>query len=400
MNKLPRILFVCYADSPHSQGWVKLLKDAPFETRIFTTRLRLGESVAAPTWVFPTYITLQPARHLRFQAQIFWMLPSILGISSLYSWLEERFSLSTHYLNWVIRSWKPDIVHSMPTDTAGKLARRALEQFPPNERPKWIVSSYGSDVALGLDDPNKSENLKAILDGCDGFMADCRRDRRLAVSGGLDPSKLALKDSVPGQGGLDLDFFARLRKADRSRNLILVPKAFERDHANRALVILEAFRLLGEAVLQDFEIHLLMCSRLVASYLLQMPEWLKKCCHCHGVLPQEEVFELLFRARVVLAPSLSDGTPNVMLEAMAAGALPVMSPIESHQEWITDGKNGLLAHALYPDQIAAALQRALTDNALFERASNLNWEIVRLRANRHELRENVQVYYRSLIAHP
>jgi glycosyltransferase involved in cell wall biosynthesis len=94
--------------------------------------------------------------------------------------------------------------------------------------------------------------------------------------------------------------------------------------------------------------------------------------------------------------TMMDGTPNFMLEAIAAGALPILSPIDSVQEWITDGENGLLAHALYPDQVAAALQRALMDDALFERAQRLNWEIICQRADRREVRQEVLEYYQNL----
>jgi len=128
-----------------------------------------------------------------------------------------------------------------------------------------------------------------------------------------------------------------------------------------------------------------------------LPDWLKARCHCYDGLPQNELFALMGRSRVVIAPSLSDGTPNVMLEAMAAGALPIMSSIESIKEWITYGENGLLAHALYPDKIAVALRRALTDDALFEQAGCLNWEIVQQRADRQKVRTQVLAYYRGLI---
>ena len=127
-----------------------------------------------------------------------------------------------------------------------------------------------------------------------------------------------------------------------------------------------------------------------------MPGWLQERVHCHDMLPQDELFAQMGQARVVIAPSLIDGTPNVMLEAMAAGALPILSPIDSIQEWITDGQNGLLAHALYPDQVAAAVRRGLLDDELFAKAQRLNWEIVCQRADRREVRQEVLEYYLNL----
>jgi glycosyltransferase involved in cell wall biosynthesis len=158
----------------------------------------------------------------------------------------------------------------------------------------------------------------------------------------------------------------------------------------------EALRILGEETIHGYEIHFNMCSQGVQAFIRQMPDWLQRSVQCHAMLPQTELFEQMARARVVAAPSLMDGTPNVMLEAMAAGALPLMSPIDSIQEWIQDGQNGLLAHALYPDQVAQALLRALRDDDLFERAQRLNWEIICQRADRWKVREEVLVYYQHL----
>jgi glycosyltransferase involved in cell wall biosynthesis len=397
MNQKPRILFICNANSTHAQGWINLLQDAPFEVRVFTTRLSSLDYGWAPDWRFATYVTIQPEINPKIhRAQVFSLLPGGSRIKTASNWLDSRFNLTVRYLRRIIRTWKPDIIHSLSMDKAGKLARLALQGISAEDRPRWVVTSYGNDICLDLFDADRSENVKSILTQCDGFMADCQRDRQLAVSAGLEPAKLALNRAVPGPGGLDLDAFARLRQASAARRLIIVPKAFEREHANRTLVILEAFLILGDEFLKEYEIHFNMCSSSVKAYLRQMPDWLQQRVHCHAMLPQDELFVQMAQARLVIAPSLMDGTPNVMLEAMAAGALPILSPIASIQEWITDGENGLLAHALYPDLVAAAVRRGLLDDELFERAQKLNWEIVCQRADRRAVRREVLGYYRDL----
>lgn len=396
MNQKPRILFICYADSPHAQSWINLLQNSGLDTRVFSYRLLSQGPGWAPDWNFPTYITIRPKPDLRIKSKVFSVFPAFPRARNFFSWLDARFSISERYLYRVIREWRPDIIHSMPLDKAGKLTRLAYQRLPAENRPKWVASSWGSDIFWGLDDPEKSSNVKAILAHCDGFTADCQRDLNLAVGAGLDPSKLAFGEPVPGSGGLDLDAFLNLRHENLQRNLIVVPKAFERPHANQPLPILEAFRLLGEGKLHGYVIQLNMCSKIVRAYLQRMPAWLQNIAHCNDMLPQDELFTQMAQARVMVAPSLSDGTPNVMLEAMAAGALPLMSPIDSHQEWISNGDNGLLAHALYPDQIAKAVDRALTDDSLFDRAQRLNWEIVSQRADRKKIREQVIEHYRNL----
>jgi glycosyltransferase involved in cell wall biosynthesis len=143
-----------------------------------------------------------------------------------------------------------------------------------------------------------------------------------------------------------------------------------------------------------------MCSQEVRLFLRTLPQTLRERCHCHGTIPNAELVQLLKRARVLVAPSLSDGTPITMLEAMAGGALPLMSPLESIQEWIEDGRNGLLAHALYPEQLAKALRRALTDDEFCESAAQINRQIIAERANRNLIRSQALDYYQRLLSAP
>ena len=132
-------------------------------------------------------------------------------------------------------------------------------------------------------------------------------------------------------------------------------------------------------------------------WLQRMPAEVRAACHCEDRIPHASLMELLGRARAMIATSISDGTPNVMLDAMAAGAIPVMSPLDSIQEWIEDGRNGLLAHALYPEQIAAALRRALQDDDLYQSARRINQDLLRSRADRQKIQPRVLDYYRSLL---
>ena len=394
MTVRPRILFVCFADSMHSQSWMDLLRGSEFDVRVFASPVDFGDRYPPQPWQFPTYTPIQPSPQ-REANRIMWLLPRTRVLRPLVNWGQRRFHLVPCWLRWIILTWKPDIVHSLSLGMGARLTWQALRPAPKARWPRWLVSSWGSDINLGIDDPNSRGYIELVLRNCDGFIADCRRDIQHALAAGLIPDKVALEDAVPVTGGLNLDDIPRAQSGHENRNLILVPKAYE-GSVNKTLPILEALRL-AEDALAGYEVHLLMCSKDVQMWLRKMPESLQQRCDCHATLPHSELIAMLGRARVMIATSLSDGTPNVMLEAMAVGVLPLMSPLESIQEWIEDGRNGLLAHALYPDQIAAALRRALADDELCDRAAVINRQIVEQRANRARIRPQVLDCYRNLL---
>jgi glycosyltransferase involved in cell wall biosynthesis len=98
----------------------------------------------------------------------------------------------------------------------------------------------------------------------------------------------------------------------------------------------------------------------------------------------------------MLAPSLVDGVPNSLYEAMAAGALPIVSPLETIQHVVENERNVLFARNLYPNEIAAALQRAMSDDRLVDRVAEQNLSLVRRIANRREIRKNVISFYQEV----
>lgn len=62
----------------------------------------------------------------------------------------------------------------------------------------------------------------------------------------------------------------------------------------------------------------------------------------YGSLPHKEILQLLQRSKVYLSATKSDGSSLSLLEALAAGAIPVVSDILSNREWIVNGLNGVL----------------------------------------------------------
>jgi len=115
-------------------------------------------------------------------------------------------------------------------------------------------------------------------------------------------------------------------------------------------------------------------------------------------LPQEQLWELFLRADAFVSPSIHDGTPNSMLEAMACGCVPIAGDIESMREWITPGVNGLLVDSSQPQSLADAILSVLGNTTLRASAAEVNRQIISERAELRKVRNQVVEFYRSILA--
>jgi glycosyltransferase involved in cell wall biosynthesis len=116
-----------------------------------------------------------------------------------------------------------------------------------------------------------------------------------------------------------------------------------------------------------------------------------------GFLAPPDLARLLQEVAIVASPTISDGTPNSMLEAMACGAFPVMSDLESNREWIAAGENGLTFDPNDPQDLAAKLATALDDISLRQEAQRINYNIVRKRVDYGRVMPAVRQFYQRLI---
>jgi hypothetical protein len=85
-----------------------------------------------------------------------------------------------------------------------------------------------------------------------------------------------------------------------------------------------------------------------------------------------------------------------MLEAMALGAFPIVSPLETITPVVKDPDNVLFARNLYPNEVAAALERAMKDDSLVDKAAMTNLELIGRIANRAKIAPRLIEYYKGL----
>jgi glycosyltransferase involved in cell wall biosynthesis len=83
----------------------------------------------------------------------------------------------------------------------------------------------------------------------------------------------------------------------------------------------------------------------------------------------EHKARLLAQADVLLLPSYSEGLPYALLEAMAAGVVPVVTPVGAVPEVVTEGEHGVFVEPRDAEAIARALALLAADRASVLRMS-------------------------------
>jgi hypothetical protein len=394
-----KILFIALGQSSHTHAWIDLLSGCEFNAHLFA----MPKGYPPPDWPIKTYINApQMGKNNEFRKYLFSGVEG--NLSLFYNKIARRIGLGPIagpdiWLAHIIKKWRPDIIHviGLFDDQGGLFYLQTRKKFKLEKYGHLVIQlSGGSDLALRRHDPKQAVIIHQALTECDCILSDNRANIAYAVELGISQNKFASIVPIPGTGGIELsDPLSSTTVPSKRERMVVWPKAYECQWS-KALPVLEAIQAAWKKV-QPFEIHMLAISPDVYEWWLAMPDEIRRHCHISQRIPQREVFSLLKRARVMLAPSLIDGVPNSLYEAMAFGALPIVSPLETITPIVRQDENVLFARNLYPDEIAAALIRALTDDALVDRAAQNNLRLVEKIANRQTIKKQVAGFYAGLI---
>jgi alpha-maltose-1-phosphate synthase len=108
----------------------------------------------------------------------------------------------------------------------------------------------------------------------------------------------------------------------------------------------------------------------------------------HGAMPQKQLFAAYTNFDALLFPSLMEGFPLAVIEAMGAGLPVITTPNTSAEELITDGDNGFIVPIRDTNAIVKAIAKLrMTDNTSFQKmrqaarnkALEYTWDAHRLR---------------------
>lgn len=116
-----------------------------------------------------------------------------------------------------------------------------------------------------------------------------------------------------------------------------------------------------------------------------------------GAIPYSDMPRWLNLAQAVVMLPPSDGMPNTLLEAMACGAVPVLSRLPQYAELIKHGVNGFLVD-LEQGDLAGALIGLLSNDAVREDIAQRNRRIVMGIGDQDKEMARMQELYRELAA--
>jgi glycosyltransferase involved in cell wall biosynthesis len=288
---------------------------------------------------------------------------------------------------------KPDLVHALRVPFEGMFAATTPAGIP------IVVSTWGNDLTLHARGSFLMAFLtRRALHRADGLISDTQRDIRLGHVWGFASGKPTLV--VPGSGGirvneLGTDSGSDMLPEELPDGPIIANPRGQRPGSLRQDIFFQAIPLVLDKIPQA----IFVCPSLQGD--IESEGWVEKL----GVrsrtklwprLNQGQVWRLFQKSQVFVSPSIHDGTPNSLLEAMACGCFPVVGNTESMTEWVQSGVNGLLVDATKPISIAEAIVQAINQPALREEAAKFNAALIAERAAYAPNMARVEEFYRKL----
>lgn len=385
-----RLLFVTDARSPISRNWMRYFAERGDELFIATTfecgeldfpvkRLEFTPVAFSAVKKRTSAPSSASSRTLRLRTKIRqWLGPVTIPASA-------------RKLRKFINEVQPDLIHAMRVPYEGMLAAEALKGITPS-RPAFLVSIWGNDFTLHAPStPLMGWHTRRVMEAVDGLHADVARDVRLAREWGLSEEKPTLVS--PGNGGVRSGIFYPPEVLVESP-VVINPRGVRPYVRNDSF-----FKAIPLVLAKRPETKFLCSSMQGEAQALAWVQDLKieNAVELLPAFPHEKMGDVFRSAQIVVSPSIHDGTPNSLIEAMACGCFPVAGDLESIREWITHGQNGLLVDPADPQSIADAILSGLEREDLRQEAAGLNANIISARAEFGVNMKRVEEFYGAVV---
>ncbi|WP_033956483.1 glycosyltransferase [Psychroserpens jangbogonensis] len=109
----------------------------------------------------------------------------------------------------------------------------------------------------------------------------------------------------------------------------------------------------------------------------------------HGFLSRDDVHKIYKESNVIILPSVSEGFPKVITEAMNYGCLPMVSNISSIENYVKNEINGFLFYPITKENLVNEIEKALNLSD-YQYSSMIN-------AKREDIQKFTYSYYNKKI---
>ncbi len=116
-----------------------------------------------------------------------------------------------------------------------------------------------------------------------------------------------------------------------------------------------------------------------------------------GSIPHQAMPKLLSETDIYVSASLHDGTSVSLLEAIGAGAFPIVTDIPANREWINDGENGYLVPVDKEQFLAQRIVEIMENRELMENSRMKNIKLVQEKAFWPANMEKIKKIYSTFI---
>jgi len=297
--------------------------------------------------------------------------------------------IRTILVTLLLRAIKPDLVDGNWVSRSSGLYCAASGYHP------FLATAWGTDI---LTEPKRSRVLRIFasftLRVADAVIVDSEVQRKAVLDLGCSASKICC---FPW--GIDLRKFkpekgvCPLRENFGWQNFKLVVSTRMHYPIYDLKTLIESvpiilskinsvrFIIAGDGELLEY--HKSLAKELGVDYAIQFM----------GLVPNDQLPEVLRSADVYVSTSISDGTSASLVEAMSCGLPVVVTKIPGNEEWVGHGKNGFLFPPRNSRALAEDIVTILQNDKL---RSNMREENLKLTKKRADWEKNSRIFLRCV----
>lgn len=241
----------------------------------------------------------------------------------------------------LIVKYKPDVIHGnwiVPTGLIAAIAGRIL-------RVPVLNTAHGMDLRISERQP-----IRALFD-----LAVKLSNKTIVVSPSMK-SRKSLQNAEVIPMGVDEAFFQLNPK--RNTKTVVFTRSLEAVYDVETLIlsIPSVIKTIPDAR------FIIAGSGSQEARLKDLAQELGASDNIHflGLVPSDQIPGLMEQASVYVSPAIADGTSPALLEAIAAGLIPVVSDIDANRPLVREGEDGFLFKPRDAENLAGKLIQALS----------------------------------------